>query len=50
MYSPTGVGLGTAGVASLPFTGLPLVFAILAAFAVLALGLALWRMAPRSEA
>lgn len=36
--------------ASLPFTGLPVLYVVLAAFALLALGLALWRMAPRREA
>lgn len=36
--------------ATLPFTGLPVLFMVLAAFALLALGLALWRVTPRHEA
>lgn len=48
MYNHS-AGLGFTA-AALPFTGLSLIYLVLAAFALLALGLALWRIAPRREA
>lgn len=48
MYN--GLGAGTAAAATLPFTGFPVLFVVLAAFALFALAFALWRIAPRNEA
>ena len=41
---------GAAGAGALAFTGFPLVYVLLAAFALIAAGLAAKRIAPRREA
>lgn len=41
---------GVAGVATLPFTGLNLVWVALAAFTLLMAAGAIWRIVPRTEA
>jgi hypothetical protein len=51
MYHSTCVTAGACGgAATLPFTGSNLLWAVLAGFAMLAVGLALRRLAPRRQA
>ena len=49
MYNHAGVAGGSAAVGSLPFTGINVVWMVLAAFALVAAGSALLRIAPRRE-
>jgi hypothetical protein len=50
MYGTTTTTAAAAGASTLPFTGANVLWAVLAGFAFLAVGLALRRMFPREEA